>query len=257
MLSGVNAMIRRIVKGFLVGGLMGLIGQVIFLVISKTAIPSDMIVPATMLTYGFVSVALILSGLYFKLAAFGGHGADLPISGLMFGAAMTCADAKRSGRGTLASFFAGFWMIMKILGAGFVVAFVLGLVLGPYKGSVPVEAPSLGMQFLWAFVVCGLLCAFAQLLTEAKVPFPIVAMALIAIGGGLLTRFGVLDTLNTLTGAGATVTAVGCGNGAYGTGILAAAGIWVPFLITVLLNCVLVAMGSLCGLALAGKNPDK
>ena len=243
-------MIKDIIKGFLVGGFMGLVGQILFCTVLITQIPADMARLVTMLLYGFVSVAFILSGLYCKLVAFGGHAADIPVSGLMFGAAMTCANAKKSGNSALASLYIGFVSIMKILGSGFVLAFILGFLLGPYKGNVIIDAPSIGMQFFWAFVICGSICAFAQFLTGIKVPFPIAAITLIVIGGGLMTKLGLLDILNTLTGAGAAVTAVGCGNGAYSTGMLAAVGVWIPFLLTALLDFILVLMGSVCGLFL-------
>ena len=94
-------MIKDIIKGFLVGGFMGLVGQILFCTVLITQIPADMAMLVTMLLYGFVSVAFILSGLYCKLVAFGGHAADIPVSGLMFGAAMTCANAKKSGNNIL------------------------------------------------------------------------------------------------------------------------------------------------------------
>lgn len=142
--------------------------------------------------------------------------------------------------------------IRKILGTGFVLAFLLGLILGPYKGQVPAPSSPV-MQFVWAAVICGVICMTAQLMTEAKIPFPAAAIILIVAGGGLLTKAGVIDRINALTGAGATVTAVGCGNGAYSTGFLAATNVWKPFILTVLLDCILVLMGALCGLILLKK----
>ena len=104
------------------------------------------------------------------------------------------------------------------------------------------------MAFIYAMLIGGAICAITQLMTEIKIPFPIVAILLITVGGGFLTKIGVIDFLNELGAGGASVTALGCGNGAYGAGVaLMNTGQAVPLILVALLNVVLVAMGAACG----------
>ena len=113
------------------------------------------------------------------------------------------------------------------------------------------------MSFVYAFFVGGVICALGQVLSELKVPFPVIAIGFMGIGGGLLTKFGLIDVLNVLGTGGVSATAVGCGNGAYNAGVaLAAAGNPVPLVMTALLNIAIVAMGAFCGLVLYKKFPQ-
>lgn len=113
------------------------------------------------------------------------------------------------------------------------------------------------MSFLYAFLIAGAICALTQLLSETKAPFPLIAIALMTLGGGLLTKFGIIDALNALGAGGLAVTALGCGNGAYNAGIaLKMSGNVMPLILTLLLNVILVAMGALCGSKLLEKFPE-
>ena len=79
------------------------------------------------------------------------------------------------------------------------------------------------MAFVYAFLIAGCICALTQCLSSLKVPFPLVAILLMVLGGGLCTKLGFFDWLNALSAAGLAVTAVGCGNGAYNAGVALAA----------------------------------
>lgn len=113
------------------------------------------------------------------------------------------------------------------------------------------------MSFVYAFLIGGVICALAQVFSELKVPFPLTAILFMGIGGGLLTRLGLVDVLNALGTGGVSATAVGCGNGAYNAGAaLAAVGNPAPLILTALLNIVIVAMGAISGLAIYRKFPQ-
>ena len=84
---------------------------------------------AGILLFGVVAVGLIASGLYFKIAKFGEEGAAIPVCGLMFGAATGAAAARAAGKSNAQAFLTGFWGVIKVLGTGYVLAFILGLLL--------------------------------------------------------------------------------------------------------------------------------
>ena len=101
------------------------------------------------------------------------------------------------------------------------------------------------MAFVYAFLISGCICALTQCLSSLKVPFPLVAILLMVLGGGLCTKLGFFDWLNALSAAGLAITAVGCGNGAYNAGVaLAAVGTAQPLLLTAALNVILVGLGA-------------
>lgn len=249
-------MAKRIGKAFLVGCFVGLIGQILILILGALGVGNDMVVMAAMLAFGVIAIVMIVSGFYFKLSAFGGSGAAIPVCGLMFGAAMSAASAVKSGQSRFKAFLIGFWSVFRVLGTGFALAFILGLILGGYTGTPAVSAPPVAMQLVWAAVIGGAICALTQLLTEIKVNFALTAILLMAVGGGVFTKLGIIDFLNTLGAGGASVTALGCGNGAYSSGaVLAAGGGAVIFVMVLLLNIVLVAMGAACGGAVLKRFP--
>ena len=91
----------------------------------------------------------------------------------------------------------------------------------------------------------GTAAALTQCLSNLKVSFPLVAILLMVLGGGLCTKLGFFDWLNALSAAGLAITAVGCGNGAYNAGVaLAAVGTAQPLLLTAALNVILVGLGA-------------
>lgn len=113
------------------------------------------------------------------------------------------------------------------------------------------------MQFIYAMLIGGIICAFTQCLSELKIPFPLIAILLMTAGGGLLTYLGIYDKIGALGVGGAAVTAMGCGNGAYSSGLAILSGNIVPLILVGLLNIALVAMGAACGGYLLKKYPEK
>ncbi len=106
------------------------------------------------------------------------------------------------------------------------------------------------MSLIWAAIIGGVICATAQILAELKVPFPVIAIIYTSLGG-LLTLLGVVPALQALGSAGISVTAMGCGNGAYNSAIEMMSGNVVAILLVLALNVALVLGGALCGCALA------
>ena len=113
------------------------------------------------------------------------------------------------------------------------------------------------MTLIYAFLIAGAICALTQLLADLKIPFPLVALLLMAIGGGICTKLGIYDFLSSFSVGGPAVTALGCGNGAFSAGVaLITAGNPMPLILTVLLNLILVGMGAACGSILLKKFPE-
>lgn len=72
---------------------------------------------------------MICSGFYFKVMKAGYNGAAIVLSGLMFGSATGTAAAQKAGKSAGKAFLIGFWSVIKILGIGFILAVLLGMIL--------------------------------------------------------------------------------------------------------------------------------
>ena len=112
------------------------------------------------------------------------------------------------------------------------------------------------MEILYSFLIGGIICLIAQVMTEIKIPFPVVAIILMAAGGGLLTKLGIFDWLCSLGAGGVNVTAMGAGNGAYAAGTVISQGVVLPLILGAGLNCILIAMGAACGEYILKKFPE-
>lgn len=112
------------------------------------------------------------------------------------------------------------------------------------------------MAFVYAIVIGGAICALTQLLTELKCPFPLTALIMMVLGGGLLTYTGTLNWLLSLGAGGVAATAVGCGNGAYSAGTQILTGSAAPLILCAALNIILVLLGALAGGRLLKKHPE-
>lgn len=121
--------ITRIGTAFATGAAVGLLGQIIIFLISLFIPDSSMAVMLGMLVFGILSVIAICTGFYYKVIAFGKNGAAIPVCGLMFGAAEGAAAAKAAGAGSLQAFFKGFAGVISVLGTGFLLCVILGLIL--------------------------------------------------------------------------------------------------------------------------------
>ena len=236
---------KRICNAFIVGGICGIVGQLTILLLSLTGLVGTTLIMAAMLLFGILTDIVILTGGYFHVSSFGGSGAAIPLCGLMFGAAMSTASYKKSGDSL--AILKGFWSVFKILFTGFILACILGIILGGYPGVLSTSVPSIPAQIIYSSIIGGLISALTQFLTELKLNFAFVAILSMALGGGLLTRLGVIDWLNILGPGGLTVMALGSGNAAYAGGVALRTGTAIPLITVTLLLIILVGMGAICG----------
>jgi len=68
------------------------------------------------------------------------------------------------------------------------------------------------MNYLWAFVVGGLICVAGQLLIDLTKLTPARILVLFVVSGVVLSAFGVWEKLVDFAGAGATVPILGFGH---------------------------------------------
>ena len=122
-------MLKKVGKAFLTGGCIGVVGEALIQLCGLFIKDSTSAMMLGILLFGALGVVLILTGLYFKISAFGGDGAAIPVCGLMFGAATGAAAAEEAGQSKGKAILTGFVGVIKVLGTGYLIAFILGLIL--------------------------------------------------------------------------------------------------------------------------------
>ena len=120
--------IKRAARAFIAGGCIGTLGQVMIR-ICGIFVPAEFSVLIAMLVFGAISSIVIIAGLYDPIAKFAANGAAIPVCGLMYGAAMQTAGEIRNGAKVSRAVGKGFAGVFKVLGTGFILAFILGLLL--------------------------------------------------------------------------------------------------------------------------------
>ncbi|MGM1046637.1 stage V sporulation protein AE [Paenibacillus uliginis N3/975] len=68
------------------------------------------------------------------------------------------------------------------------------------------------MQFLWAFIIGGLICVVGQIMMDAFKLTPAHTMSTLVVAGAIADAFGLYDPLVKFAGAGATVPITSFGN---------------------------------------------
>ncbi|MBO2943316.1 stage V sporulation protein AE [Paenibacillus sp. F411] len=68
------------------------------------------------------------------------------------------------------------------------------------------------MQFLWAFLIGGLICVIGQLLMDGAKLTPAHTMSTLVVSGAVVEAFGLYDPLVKFAGAGASVPITSFGN---------------------------------------------
>ena len=247
-------MFNKIWGAFIIGVVIGIIGHLLML-LTSLVVPSDLVTPVAMLIFSILSTIVIANGTYIKIAAFGGEGAAIPLSGLMFGAAMVRAEAQIKGDSAGKAIMKGFWSIFTIVGIGLLLCIIIGL-FSKNPGSTSVESLSLLLQFVASAVFGGLTCAITQILSNLKIPFPIVAEIIVVGFGGFLTWAGLIPTLQQWGAGGVNSTGIGCGNGAYiGAAIFSSTGVPIPLIIAISVNVIIIFIGALAGGSMMKKMP--
>lgn len=120
--------LKRSMRTFLVGGCIGVVAQ-FFMMLYASFLPETLVVIISMLTIGIIGSILIITDVYPKIAKVGYFGADLPVCGLMFGAAMTTAMTRKAGAPAGKAFAKGFGAVATIVGIGFGACFIIGVMI--------------------------------------------------------------------------------------------------------------------------------
>lgn len=68
------------------------------------------------------------------------------------------------------------------------------------------------MQFLWAFIIGGLICVIGQLMMDWMKLTPAHTMSTLVVAGAIADAFGLYDPLVKFAGAGASVPITSFGN---------------------------------------------
>lgn len=117
----------RTVRAFLTGGFIGIIGQVLVKLCSLVVTDVTAVVMAAIFLFGVLSMFVVSSGLYNKVTRFGGNGAAIALCGLMNGAANAASACRKSGESIGKAALSGFLAVFKVLGTGFALCFLVGL----------------------------------------------------------------------------------------------------------------------------------
>ena len=112
------------------------------------------------------------------------------------------------------------------------------------------------MAFIWSFIIGAAICLIGQLLTELKVPQPLLFVGFITLGG-ILAPFGVTDKLSALAPGGYNIMATGLGTAGFGTTFQLCKGVILPLVMVLILIIVLLGLGAVAGNIYYKKYPDK
>jgi hypothetical protein len=268
---------KAIGGAFIVGALLGTIGQLFMVLLSHTPLYSaGFSTIAVLICMGLLGVILFLADIYPKLESFGGMGAVLPFSGLAAAVAgITFGVGREKGGPGKGAVVALIEMLCKVVLIGTAICMALGAIyfftgfgtvftapyapggvlvehVGPPNGGeagppngVPAGINPLG--FVWAFLICGALCAVAQLIFMlTKLPQGIYLVILFS-AGALLTPFGIMKWLVTVGGGGCQVLILDAGEAVVSTFAALLGGNPVPFISVLCLFAILFAMGIIGG----------
>ena len=121
---------RKLMSSFLFGGCIGLVGHAFIRAVSGFIPDPTLATIIAMLLFGLFSAVLIAAGLYDKAADKVGFAADQPLCGLMYGATKMARAEKNSGAPAGKAFVSGFVKVMIIVGIGYIISAVLGIIFG-------------------------------------------------------------------------------------------------------------------------------
>ena len=252
---------QKLGGAFVVGGLIAVVAQCIMMVMSMVAPKPELVAPLMLVVLGILGMILVISGAYKKIAEIGGFGAGIMFCGLVDAVANIFMGASmEAGGNASAGYKATGKFSVTILGSLVLVGTVLGLLLAGtpgvqrVMGGATVAPPAVPMNFVYAFLVGGLISIEGEaLLVFTKLPEPVVILINAGIGM-LLTVFGVAANCELIAGAGLCATVVDAGAGAVlGGALIRAAGIPMVTVVLVVVMALVVAMGIICGNVLLGR----
>lgn len=196
---------------FLVGGIYGVIGQLIGTALEGVVGPAYA-APLTLLCLGVLAVALYVPGIHQRIAAVSGFGSILPFNGFACGN----ADAFQAGFANGGGWRGGLKGVAKLFFHVIVLSSIVNMIAGCIAAALPFGfSVSIGFSMpgaiLASFVVAGIVCIAFQAITDAgqfKVPnVLLVGQSL----GGVLSLVGFTDVLASLGGYGFKVLVMGAG----------------------------------------------
>ncbi|HWQ76482.1 MAG TPA: SpoVA/SpoVAEb family sporulation membrane protein [Syntrophomonas sp.] len=118
---------KRILGAFLVGGCVGVVGQAVISLLDNVIPDPMLVIILAMFLVAVISFILIITDVYPKISKVGYFGADLPVCGLMYGAASATAMTRKSGAPAGAAFLKGFGMVGTIVFGGYAICMLIGV----------------------------------------------------------------------------------------------------------------------------------
>lgn len=197
---------------FLVGGIYGVIGQLIGTAL-EGVVGAAYAAPLTLLCLGVLAVVLYVPGIHQRIAAVSGFGSILPFNGFACGN----ADAFQAGYANGGGFRGGLKGVGKLFFHVIVLSSIVNMVAGVVAAMTmlpKVPTPTgftMPTALLVGFVVAGLVCIVFQAVTDLggfKVPnVLLVGQSL----GGVLSLVGITDVLANLGGYSFKILVMGAG----------------------------------------------
>lgn len=198
---------------FLVGGIYGLIGQLIGIALESVVGPG-LAAPLTLVCLGVLAVILYTPGIHQKIAAVSSFGSILPFNGFACG----IADAFQAGHANDGGFAGGLKSVGKLFFHVIVLSSAINMAAGVLdhfiafpKLTAPAAVP-MPAALCAGFVAAGCVCLVWHLLYGA-VGQPAMPDFLLASQslGGILSLFGVTDVLASLGGYSFKILILGAG----------------------------------------------
>ena len=119
---------KRIIGAGIVGGCTGLVAQLFIMLLSNFIPDPSLAVLITMFLVALIGFILIITDVYPKISKFGGFGADISVSGLMYGASNISAMTRKAGASAGVAFRKGFGMVGAIVFGGLGICMLIGIV---------------------------------------------------------------------------------------------------------------------------------
>ena len=123
------ATLKKLACTFIVGGVLGVIGQALFtFYIGVLGLDSPLLGAFLLVSMGLIGGILFIFGFYQKLEETAGFGAILPFSGFATGISGAIVGARMSGASLGQSIKAGLMVVVVIIGTGTVLSIIVGLI---------------------------------------------------------------------------------------------------------------------------------
>ena len=214
--------VKGIIGSFVTGGLFGVLIQAIYACYAMAlGADNQYLMVYSLITGGFVVMILYIAGVTGFIDKVGGFGAIIPLIGITSGTATGINASRKSGKGFIAAYKEGGWLIRKMLIKGFFITLLMSFIVCAFLPtpalSLPSPDPALStapMAFVWSFIVMGVISIIGQiLLTTMKPSFPgVLTILLVAyIMGGMLAFSGITQALGIIAPGGAGVPILGGG----------------------------------------------